>query len=299
MLNYYKYLLTSSDDKKCSIQVLNTGFNKIRKDSAYPLLEHPTPHYFTWNQGRKLNEYQVIYITKGEGVFESENSGHHLIKQGTIIFLFPGEWHRFKPNLQKGWDEFWVGFNGDIIENIVDKNFISKENAIFEIGLHKSIIQLFKSIIEKVKGERTSCQFFLSGILINLLGNIQSIKRLQSFEEEDIVVSIINKAKIILKINLDKDCTMERIAEELNVSYAWFRKSFKVHTGIAPNQYLLKLKIDKAKILLVDHSKTIKEIAYDLNFESPFYFSKLFKNKIGISPELYRKNIACKLFFEV
>jgi AraC-like DNA-binding protein len=268
-------------------------------ESAYPLLEHPTHHSFTWNQGRILDEYQIIYITKGEGVFESENCGHHLIKQGTVIFLFPGEWHRYKPNPQKGWDEFWVGFKGGIFENIVDKHIISKENAVLELGLHESIIQLFISIIDKAKGDRTCCQLLLSGILMNLLGNIQSINRLQSFVEEDIVASIINKAKIILKTNLDQDCTMERIAEELNVSYAWFRKSFKAHTGIAPNQYLLKLKIEKAKILLDDHSKTIKEIAFGLNFESAFYFSKLFKNKIGVSPELYRKNITRQVLFEV
>ena len=84
---------------------------------------------------------------------------------------------------------------------------------------------------------------------------------------------------------------MEKIAEELNVSYAWFRKAFKTYTGIAPNQYLLQLKIEKAKMLLLDDTKTIKEIAFGLNFESAFYFSKLFKEKIGISPELYRKNI--------
>jgi AraC-like DNA-binding protein len=291
MMNYYKYLPTSSEDERWGMHVLNTGCNKIDKHVAYPSPEHPAHHYFNWNKGRIMDEYQIIYITKGGGVFESINGGEQLIKQGTVIFLFPGEWHRFKPDSQTGWDEFWVGFKGDIIENIVHQNFIGKENAVLEIGLHETIIQLFLTIIEKTKAERTGYQPLVSGIVMYLLGEIHSLTKQQRFFGEDMTESIINKARIIFRTNIDQDISMEKIAEELNVSYAWFRKAFKTYTGIAPNQYLLQLKIEKAKMLLLDHSKTIKEIAFGLNFESAFYFSKLFKEKTGVSPELYRKNI--------
>jgi len=291
MINYYKYLPTSSEDERWGMHVLNTGCNRINKHTDYPSPEHPAHHYFNWSKGRVMDEYQIIYITQGEGVFESLTCGQQLIKQGTILILFPGEWHRFKPDAQTGWDEFWVGFKGEIIENIVRQQFIVKENAVLEIGLHETIIQLFINIIEKTKGERTGYQPLVSGIVMYLLGEIHSLTKQQRFHEKDITESIINKARIIFRTNIDQDISMGEIAEELNVSYAWFRKAFKTYTGIAPNQYLLQLKIEKAKTLLLDQSKTIKEIAFGLNFESAFYFSKLFKNKIGVSPELYRKNI--------
>jgi AraC-like DNA-binding protein len=59
---------------------------------------------------------------------------------------------------------------------------------------------------------------------------------------------------------------------------------------MAPGQYHIQLKIERAKMLLSNPSKTIKEISYELHFESCFYFSKLFKEKTGFSPELFRKN---------
>ena len=120
---------------------------------------------------------------------------------------------------------------------------------------------------------------------------IHSQTKQQRFFGEDITESIINKARIIFRTNIDQDIAIEKVAEELNVSYAWFRKAFKTYTGIAPHQYLLQLKIEKAKMLLADHSRSIKEIAFSLNFESAFYFSKLFKEKTGVSPDLYRKNM--------
>jgi AraC-like DNA-binding protein len=291
MVNYYKYLPTSSEDEKWGLHVLNTGCNKIKKHVAYPSPEHPSHHYFNWNKGRIMDEYQIIYITRGGGVFESINCGPQLIKPGTILFLFPGEWHRFKPNSETGWDEFWVGFKGNIIENIERHRFISKDNAVLEIGLHDTLIQLFITIIEKTRAERTGYQPLVSGIVMYLLGEIHSLTKQQNFHGEDFTESIINQARIIFRTNIEQDIAMEKIAEELNVSYAWFRKAFKTYTGIAPHQYLLQLKIEKAKTLLLDQSKTIKEIAFGLNFESAFYFSKLFKEKVGMSPELYRKSI--------
>jgi AraC-like DNA-binding protein len=291
MTNYFRYLPTSPEDESWGLYVLNAGCNRITKHSDYPAPDHPAHHYFNWGKGRMLDEYQVIYISKGKGVFESISSGEHFIKEGTVLFLFPGEWHRFKPNQETGWDEFWVGFKGDIIENIVQQNFLRKENAVIEIGLHENIILLLSNIIDKTREERSGYQPLVSGIVLHLLGEIHALIKQQRFEPEDITESIINRARIIFRTNIEHNLSMEKVAEELNVSYAWFRKAFKTYTGIAPNQYLLQLKIEKAKLLLADLSRSIKDIAFSLNFESAFYFSKLFKEKTGVSPEQYRKNM--------
>jgi AraC-like DNA-binding protein len=108
---------------------------------------------------------------------------------------------------------------------------------------------------------------------------------------EEITESIIKRARIIFRTNIEQDINIEKVANELCVSYAWFRKTFKTYTGIAPHQYLIQLKIEKAKMLLGNRSRSIKEIAFSLNFESAFYFSKLFKEKVGVSPKEYRKNL--------
>jgi AraC-like DNA-binding protein len=291
MINFHKYLPTSSEDESWGIHVLNTGCNRIKQTDDYPSPEHPAHHYFNWNKGRVLNEYQVIYIANGNGFFESLNCSQQVIKEGSIIFLFPGEWHRFKPNKQTGWDEFWVGFKGDVINNIVQQHFFTKENAVLEIGLHEIIIRLFADIIEKTKEEKTGYQPLVSGIVLHLLGAIHSLTKHQNYAAEDITESIIEKARIIFRTNIEQDIAMEKVAEELNVSYAWFRKVFKTYTGIAPHQYLIQLRIEKAKMFLADHSLSIKEIAIKLNFESCFYFSRIFKEKAGVSPEQYRKNM--------
>lgn len=289
MVNYYKYVPVSKEDESWGLCVLNAGFNRINPEQIYPPLNHPTHHYFNWEKGRVLNnEYQIIYITKGEGLFESSACELINIKEGTIILLFPGEWHRFMPNKPTGWDEYWVGFKGDAMENIVQQNFFKLETPALNIGIREEVVNIIIEIIEKIKQEKTGYQPLIAGAVFHLLGQIHSICR-QNAVMEDSIETIVNKARILLRGNLFENISIEKIAEELNVSYSWFRKIFKVYTGLAPGQYLIQLKIEKAKMLLADPSRAIKEIAYDLQFESCFYFSRLFKEKTGITPENFRK----------
>jgi transcriptional regulator GlxA family with amidase domain len=88
---------------------------------------------------------------------------------------------------------------------------------------------------------------------------------------------------------IDKNINMEKLASELGVGYSWFRRMFRHYTGLPPVQYFLELKLNKAKELLVNTSLPIKEIAVITGFESQFYFSKFFKNRVGMSPIKYRE----------
>lgn len=294
MINYYKYLPTSAEDESWGLYVLNAGCNSIKQYESYPSPRHPAHHYFAWNRGRVLNEYQVIYIAKGEGLFESHSCELQPVKAGNILLLFPGEWHRFKPMEQTGWDEFWVGIKGHIMDNLVQQKFFTVENALVDVGLHESIIQLLGTIIEDTREEKTGYQPLVAGMVMHLLGAIHSFTKNRSYAAEDATASIIEKARILLRTNVVENISMEKVAEQLNVSYAWFRKAFKAYTGIAPHQYLTQLRIEKAKGYLDDHKLSIKEIAFKLNFESIFYFSRLFKEKVGVSPEMYRATMSGK-----
>ncbi len=291
MINFYKYLPTSLEDENWGLSVLNAGHSRINENEIYPSPGHPAHHYFNWDNGRVLNDYHIVYIAKGKGIFESAECKQQVINEGTILMLFPDEWHRYKPDVKTGWDEYWVGFKGNIIDNIARQQFFSKENAVMKIGLHEIIIQLFTEIIEQIRDERTGYQPLVAGMVTYLLGAIHSFLKHQHFPAEDMTESIINKARAILRTNIEQAISMEKVAEELCVSYSWFRQSFKAYTGIAPQQYLIQLRIEKAKMYLADFSLSIKEIAILLNFESIFYFSKLFREKVGVSPKEYRKNL--------
>ena len=104
-------------------------------------------------------------------------------------------------------------------------------------------------------------------------------------------VDIINKAKMIIRDEVESRITIQEIAEQMGMGYSNFRKLFKEFTGVSPALYQQELKLQKAKELLSTTGISIKEIAYQLNFDSPDYFSSKFKNKVGCKPREYREQM--------
>lgn len=291
-MNYYKYLPLSQQDEDWGLHVLNAGHNKIIPKQEYPSRSHPGHHYFNWRKGRTLQEYQVVYITNGNGYFESTSCAQKKIQAGSIFILFPGEWHRFKPDPATGWDEYWVGFEGSVIKKLFEKKFFQRSAPVFHIGLHENILTLFTGIIKAAETERTGYQPYISGAVLHLLGQIYMLMKQHSIPQDDQAEAIITKAKILLRKGIDSTLSISEVAKELGVSYSWFRKTFKTYTGLAPGQYLLQLRIEQAKFFLLDKSRTVKSIAYDLNFNSVFHFSAVFKAKTSLSPAQYQKKFA-------
>jgi AraC-like DNA-binding protein len=287
MNNFYKYLPVSKEDESWGLTVLNTGRTRIEVACDYPYKNHPSHHNFNWKSWRRLEEYQVIYITNGQGIFESENFPQAKVKAGTMIILFPNEKHRYKPDSNTGWDEYWVGIKGAIIDNLLSAGYLSPTNPCHYIGFNDGVISLYNLIIEKTKEERSGYQPFVSGIVLHLIGNCHSIIK-QSIVENSEEQVVIDRARLLFRSNIKNSYSPEQAAKELNVGYSWFRKRFKSYTGLSPGQYYLQLKIEKAKDFLTNSNMRIKEISIELNFDSTLYFSKIFKEKTGFTPTDYR-----------
>lgn len=288
--NYSKYLTVNKKEEDWGMYVLTAGHSKIDMNQAYPDNGmHPQDHSFTWNKGRLLNGYYLVFISQGEGVFDSEFTGRHTIQAGTCFLLFPGVWHRYKPNIRSGWEEYWVGFKGWYPERMMS-NFFRPENPFVEVGTNGALLGLFQKLIETIQAAPIGYHQIIPGIALQILGLINVVASHQRLNY-DATEQLIDKAKFILQESLESAVNVEQLAQQLSMSYSKFRKSFKAITGQSPNQYHLNLKLDKAKELLLSTTLSISEIAYQTGFESALYFSRIFKKKYKVSPKLFREKI--------
>lgn len=283
----FKYLIVNDMDQKFGLSVNTVGFQSIQPNSPYPLKDHPSGYFFNAQKGRILPEYQFVYITKGRGLFTSDSMPETQVCKGRLLVLFPGQWHTYHPLLQTGWNEYYIGFEGSIIDNIVKNSFLSEKNQILEVGLNEELVNLFSRAIEVAESDKISSQQYLAGIVLHMLGMILSISKNKIYEIGDMDQKI-EQAKIIMNENVFKDVDPEELAMKLNISYSWFRKIFKDYTGYAPAKYFQELKLRKAKQLLVGTSQSVKEISYQLNYTSTEHFFSLFKKRTGFTPLEYR-----------
>ena len=286
------YLITSEEDELWGLTVTTVGHQKICENESYPPKNHPFEYYFNVDNGRILNEYQLLYITDGNGVFTFGPSKQScFITEGKMFFLMPGVWHTYKPIENSGWNEYWIGFKGEIIQKIVSEGVFLNRPPVFNIGLNERIIDLYLKAIEIASEERAGYQQALLGIVMHILGLMYYRDKTRDFEDEELIQKI-NKAKVIMRESVYKNLISEDIARQLNIGYSKFRKAFKELTGTSPSRYMLELKLNESKLLLTTTNLSIKEISFSLNYENSEYFNSFFKNKTGQTPGEYRSNCA-------
>ncbi|MBO5624347.1 MAG: AraC family transcriptional regulator [Prevotella sp.] len=284
-----KYLVANERDARWGLTVSTVGYDEVHADEPYPTPNHPDGYYFDTAKGRILNEYQLLYLVEGEGLFTSDHQPSTKIKSGDFFLLFPGEWHTYHPLPGKKWKSFWIGYRGRNMDDRVRAGFMSPEKPIYHVGYSAEIVNLYRSALKASLEEAAFVQQTLAGIVNHLIGLMYSLERNIIFNKDSERVEMINRARQRIREALESPLSIQQIASEMSVSYSNFRKLFKEYTGISPALYQQDLKLQRAKELLSTTDMSIKEIAYQLNFESPDYFSSKFKTKTGLKPSDFRQ----------
>lgn len=283
-----KYLVVNPRDVQWGLTVSTVGYEEIGVADTYPTRGHADGYYFDIDKGRVLNEYQLLYITEGEGIFNSAHAKDIPLKAGHLFLLFPGEWHTYHPTGKNGWKSYWIGFKGKNVDDRVKAGFLSVYKPIYHVGFSADIIRLYEEAYKRAQEEAPYSQQILAGIVNHLVGLMYALERSMELSKDHTRVDMINLARLRIRESLEVDLTIQQVAEELGVSYSNFRKLFKEFTGISPALYQQDLRLQRAKELLATTTLSIKEIAYRLRFESPDYFSSKFKIKTGKKPSEFR-----------
>lgn len=145
MQHNFKYLAHNIDDRNWGIYMTVFGSARVEPRSEYPPLGHPNGYHFNWQNGRVLQEYQINYITDGEGMLETRE-GKHAVREGSVILLKPDMWHRYRPDKNTGWTEHYVGFAGDVAERMIKSTVVLNESPVLHVGYHEEILQDLQEI---------------------------------------------------------------------------------------------------------------------------------------------------------
>jgi len=110
--SFFRYLPTGPNARAWGAYVTAAGHAIVPPGSLFPPCSHPETHHMVWHLGRVLPDYHFLYITQGEGEFESKATGLIRLKIGDLVILHPQMWHRYRPVVGVGWHEYWLEFDG-------------------------------------------------------------------------------------------------------------------------------------------------------------------------------------------
>ena len=286
-LDFFLYHLPyNEEDERLGMLCTTVGSVSVNPGVLYPQNKNDHPAEFRpIKEGRVLPEFQLVYVTSGEGLFSL--GGHvHRVKPGSVMLVLPGLLHTYCPLVESGWREYWVGFRGGYFSSLLSKGVLSPQKVFFETGANDTILSIFHHIFDDVKAQRPFYQMKTCSRILHLISEL--LTREKQNDQGSYYDNVVAKAKHLMESNIYGNLNLSAVYEELGVSASNLNEIFKAHTSVTPYQYFIKIKTRKAKGLL-EEGLTVKEVAYRMGFDDQYYFSRLFKNKTGFSPLEWRK----------
>lgn len=275
-----------------------------------------------WNTVEPEN--LLVLVSGGECTFVINNNEFN-IKNGEMIFIPAGQQYLRKPKNDKSAWFYYFHFktdvpiseakNSDILSVLekrkkeLDATIINSPKNIFEpiknlyinqhTALDKNAFFLADKIIKEITTQRIETGFIISlhfaGILAQAMQS--SVRELLSDISTKIdkpVSPKIKKAILYINQNYKQHITLKSLSDFCGITPQHIIRLFKNELGVTPTQYINRFKINYAKSLMRNNtSLSVKEISYELGFENPSYFSRLFTKleKESISDFKLRLNI--------
>ncbi len=231
---------------------------------------------------------ELCLVKSGRCIIQTDGCEEHF--QANDLFFIPsGIPHDFYAQPPAG-VEFvviqFLPFNEDLFRYLVNTPPIGRLKLsplsvnIFLEFCHK----LQKELVSALPFAEVECRALLEELVVFLLrGNVTSTSSLLPEQRE-----VIERALRLMHEQSHESLYIREIAKEFGLSPQHFRKLFKNYLGVSPKQYLIALKIQRSKCLLLHREHSVTEVAMRLGFSSTQQFSKVFRKITGFSPSTWR-----------
>lgn len=227
---------------------------------------------------RTRTDWLLIYCVGGNGTFVSGRK-QFAISKGQIFAALPNIEHGYWCG-DGGWDIWFVHFAGDITKKLIDWIGFTEMSPVLELGKRNDIIVTFEQMYSVAEQKKLNYEITSAGFLYQLLLQIKTAAVSSEMERSGLEKALASPAD-----------SVEQMARYAGMSKYHFIREFKKTTGQTPWQYITASKITKAKELLANPEYSIKQIAFELGFKDPNYFSRLFRKHTGTTASEFRGNL--------
>ena len=251
------------------LSVIEVGYNKVPKGKQQIL---------------QREVYILHYCIGGKGIFQGEE-----FDKGFLYLTVPGETEIICADENDPYETYWVIFRGSSAPDILRLCGLPCKCGVYPFDKNEECAEILKKALYSTKSDGDMAEVFslLSAFHAVMAVHMESLGKVDGKSG-----NVAKDVAEFLSKNYHCDIKIDEIAETFNYSRNHLYALFKKEYGVSPKEYLINLRIEKARQFLEDKSLelSVKEIAYAIGFHDPFYFSKLFSSKVGVSPLQYKKN---------
>lgn len=239
---------------------------------------------------REFEYFGIVFITAGEGWFEDKHTPRTVVSRGDMFFLYPNVWHTYGPEEGGYWNEIFLVFYGEIPGSWHRAGWLPTNPPLLSLG----DVSFWKRKIENVPGKRMpwdagSCCEEMNRLQQLLSESISHHKGGGSAQESCRQwMETVNK---LLEKELPAHPDWDSIAARLGMGYEAFRKRFVRVFNVSPVKHLIRLRINRSCDMLAHPAHSNRMVAEALGFCDEYYFSRCFKQVIGMTPREFRRQM--------
>ncbi|GGA24409.1 AraC family transcriptional regulator [Paenibacillus physcomitrellae] len=247
---------------------------------------------------RTLAHHELVLISEAKGFFIVDKKEYEL-KDGMLLYIAPNVAHTLETGPDSPVRLMTVHFSFTRVNFSEEGWELQEESRVLpfqpvqQIKDFYQIEDAFKKLCESWYGKLPGYEFTSRTLLQQLFITLyQGIKKDQLNQQNYSASLKVEKIIAYMHEHLTGKITLAELSELVQLSPAYLSRTFKEMTGYSLIEFFNKLKMDKAKEMLIEGSPKIKEVAGALGYSDEFYFSRLFKKSEGLSPsEFYSKNV--------
>ena len=253
------------------------------------------------------DEFEMIYILKGQGIF-SVNGFKNVCQAGDLIIVPPGSIHSIDQNQNDFVEYFNIIFSLSLLEENPEshcfRNYLSQlseNDCMKELFLRsdspvcKRLSPLVCDLISNGPAEYPGYEMIIKARLFEIIyilynENLNDKKFSPQNQREKENALRLKKVLSYMKEHFAEKITIEEVSEITSLSESRFMTFFKNQTGTSFIKYLNDYRLEAAAEQLLQTRKSVTQIALDNGFENISYFVRTFKSKYEYTPHEYRKS---------
>lgn len=295
----FRYLPPRPRDTQWGLHVSGAGWETVPAGSPYPLPGHPELYDFSFDRGRKLPEYQIVYIAAGGGVFEAEGCGEARVIAGTVLLLFPGVWHRYRPDTRTGWHVYWVGFTGDWMDRVVQHRFFSANVPVLQIGPAEQFQTTFNRLLGRLWAAPPGFPHLIAADVVELLALLaaatgeeaQQLIMQGPREVESLTDPLVAEALRLIWSGSHLRLNVASLGKQLHTTSRSLERRFKQSLRRTVKEEILRCRLDRVRRLLADTDLSITEIVAASGFTSADTLTRAVRKAHGVAPLRLRRQL--------
>jgi AraC-like DNA-binding protein len=232
----------------------------------------------------------LIYCLRGKGWYSINNTRFEVGVNEYCIIPATKDPIAYGADEKDPWTIYWIHFSGCDIDTFNRSFNISPSYGPQKITFNEKGLELWETMYKNLETgygkenlhKTNLCLYYFISSFLYQNENLNKKKQ----DEKDLISNTIGfmRSKLAEKLSLDD------LALNNQLSASHFSSLFRKGTGMSPLDYFIHLKLQQACLLLLTTQIKIKDIAADLGYEDPYYFSRLFKKYMNTSPLQYRSS---------